>query len=105
MGDALLQAVYNAVEHPPADENAAVANLALALVQATHSFDLSSDTGKHALAVRAHYVGDRIAALIRAYDDLATSDLQRAVDTLALLLVRNALPIEEPEQPEGGDHG
>ncbi|WP_280410274.1 hypothetical protein [Nocardia brasiliensis] len=104
VSDALLRAVYRAVEYPSDGQPATIANLALALVQATHSFDLSGDTGKYLLAVRARYVSDRIAALIRAYDELTTGDLQGAVDAVALLLVRNALPVNDAEQTEGGGH-
>ncbi|MFI9504779.1 hypothetical protein [Nocardia sp. NPDC052566] len=104
VGEAMLQTIYDAVEHPVDEIQPAVAELALALVQVTHSFDLNADTGKQALAMRARYVTDRIVALVRAYDELTTSDLQGAVDALALLLVRNVLPIDEAGQTEGGDH-
>ncbi|MBF6546976.1 hypothetical protein [Nocardia brasiliensis] len=104
VGDVLLRTVYDAVEHPFEDNPQAVASLALTIVQVTHSFDLSSDTGKHALGVRARYVADKIAALVRAYDELTTSDLQGSVDALAFTLVRNMLPVDDTERTDGGDH-
>lgn len=104
ISEALLKAVYDAVEHPRDEPPAAFAELALALVQLTHSFDLNSETGKQALATRSNYISDQLNRLVRHYDDLTTSDLQGGVEALAFMLVRNQLPIDAAESPEGGEH-
>ncbi|WP_280377946.1 hypothetical protein [Nocardia wallacei] len=104
ISDALLRAVDDAVERPSDERPAAFAELALALVQLTHSFDLNSETGKQALATRANYISDQLNGLVRHYDDLTTSDLQGGVEALAFMLVRNQLPIDAAQSSEGGDH-
>lgn len=100
VSEALLRTVYDAVERPGDDEHPAVANTALALVQVTHAFDLSSNTDRQALVSRAKYVGDRMVELVHAHDELTTSDLQGSVEALALRLVRNQLPIEGTRPPD-----
>ncbi|MGX1770843.1 hypothetical protein ACWIGW_01925 [Nocardia brasiliensis] len=53
VSEALLQAVYDAVEHPSDAQPQTIAKLALALVHLTHSFDLTNDADKQELAARA----------------------------------------------------
>ncbi|MBF6259857.1 hypothetical protein IU468_26625 [Nocardia farcinica] len=104
IGETLLRAVYDTVEHPGEEARVAAARLALGLVQLTHEFDLTSEADKQALAALANTVADRIAELADAYDDLTTSDLQGGVQALAFMLVRNMLPVGGMKQAEGGDH-
>ncbi|BCK57895.1 hypothetical protein [Nocardia wallacei] len=104
ISDALLKAIDDAVVHRSDQQPAATAELALALVQLTHSFDLNSETGKHALATRANYISDQLNGLVRHYDDLTTSDLQGGVEALAFMLVSNQLPTDNAESSEGGEH-
>ncbi|MFF0493956.1 hypothetical protein ACFYTQ_33465 [Nocardia sp. NPDC004068] len=104
VSEALLRAVYDAVERPGEHIRSAAVTVAIEVVQATRAFDLRSEDDQRALAARADYVADRIIELAGAYDDLTTSDLQGAVEALSLRLVRNQLPIGDTEQTEGGDH-
>ncbi|MGV9751104.1 hypothetical protein [Nocardia farcinica] len=104
VSEALLRAVYNAVERSGKEVRSAAVTVAIEVVQTTHSFDPRSADDRQALAVLADYVADRIVELTGAYEELTTSDLQGAVEALALRLVHNQLPVDGAEQTEGGDH-
>ncbi|MCX4098030.1 antirestriction protein ArdA [Nocardia sp. alder85J] len=94
MSEALLRAVYDIVEHPGEEACAAAATLAQGLVQLTHEFDVNSEDQQRDLAVRTDYVTDQIVEIAGAYDDLTTSDLQGAVEALALRLVGRQLDVD-----------
>ncbi|MBF4996693.1 hypothetical protein IRT45_05930 [Nocardia sp. BSTN01] len=104
IGEALLQAVYDAAQHPGQDARSAAATVALQQVQRTYDFDVTEEDDLHALATQADHVADRLVELIDAYEELTTSDLQGAVEALALRLVHHQLPVGRVKGTRGGDH-
>ncbi|OXR47091.1 hypothetical protein B7C42_00213 [Nocardia cerradoensis] len=104
VSEALLQAVYDAAERTGEDARSVAVTVALQQVERTHAFDVSNEDDQHVLAAQANYVADRLIELIDAYDELTTSDLQGAIEALALRLVHHQLPVGRVEQTEGGDH-
>ncbi|MGV9676427.1 hypothetical protein ACWDSJ_14210 [Nocardia sp. NPDC003482] len=103
VSEALLRTVYDVIEHPGTDAQTAAATVALQVVQATRSFDLTSDADRETLAGQANSVTDRLLELIDTADEFTVSDLQGAVEALALRIVHHQLPIGGNEQTEGGE--
>ncbi|MBF6446622.1 hypothetical protein ACWDXV_32400 [Nocardia nova] len=103
VSEALLRAVYDAAERTGEHARSVAVTVALQQVERTHAF-VSNEDDQHHLAAQANYVADRLIELIDAYDELTTSDLQGAIEALALRLVHHQLPVGGVEQTEGGDH-
>ncbi|WP_305779072.1 hypothetical protein [Nocardia nova] len=104
VGETLLRVIYDAARHPSLDARAAAAAVALQQVQRTHEFDVAEEDGLHELAAKAGYIFARLVELIDAYDELPTSDLQGAIEALALRLVHHQVPVGRAEGAKGGDH-
>ncbi|PSR58686.1 MULTISPECIES: hypothetical protein [Nocardia] len=104
VSEALLQAVYDAAERSGEDARSAAVTVALQQVERTHVFDVADEDDQHVLASQADYAAARLVELIDACDELTTSDLQGAIEALAMRLVHHQLPVGGVEQTEGGDH-
>lgn len=89
ISDALLAAVDNLAKHP--GDHAAAARVAAKVVRFTHQFDPTSEGDMHAEAAVANQVFNEIVRFAGEHDKLTTSDLQGALEAVALRLIRHEI--------------
>lgn len=104
ISDAILVAIDNMIEQPGDASHAATCALADRLVQHIYGAIPPDGQDRQTLALLTNTLTDRIIELAGAYQQLTTSDLQGAVEALALRLVRHQLPSAAKRDVEGGDH-
>lgn len=104
ISDAILAAIDNMIEQPGEASRAATCALADRLVQHVYDAIPPDVQDRQTLALLTNTLTDRIIELAGAYQQLTTSDLQGAVEALALRLVRHQLPSAAKRDVEGGDH-
>ncbi|MGS2809327.1 hypothetical protein [Nocardia sp. MW-W600-9] len=104
ISDAILAAIDNMIEQPGDASHAATRALADRLVQHVYGAIPPDGQDRQPVALLTATVTDRIIELAGAYQQLTTSDLQGAVEALALPLVRHQLISDAKRDVEGGDH-
>ncbi|MGV9834257.1 hypothetical protein ACWDUL_08685 [Nocardia niigatensis] len=95
VGEILLRAVNAARDHSAEDVRSQLNWAVMDVIETLHRFRHTTEFDTDAATKQAAHVTGRLLDLVEAVDAFTTSDLQGAVDALAIQLVRNRLQVND----------